>query len=125
MKNVHERKEQLETELKTVEKELEELGFQNPTVAKDWIATPETASRAEADENVVADRNEEWIERRGEVAALETRYNNIVRALKKIENGTYGVCEISGEAIEEDRLAANPAARTCKAHMNDETQLPL
>ena len=35
-----------------------------------------------------------------------------------IAAGTYGTCEVSGEQIEEDRLEADPAARTCKAHMN-------
>ncbi|MCA9353454.1 TraR/DksA C4-type zinc finger protein [Candidatus Nomurabacteria bacterium] len=39
-------------------------------------------------------------------------------ALKRIENGTYGTCSVCGEKIEEDRLGANPAADTCKAHMN-------
>lgn len=53
---------------------------------------------------------------------LEQRYKNVTDALAKIESddGSYGVCEISGETIEEDRLAANPAARTCKAHMEQE-----
>ncbi|OGB74072.1 hypothetical protein A2V68_02480 [candidate division Kazan bacterium RBG_13_50_9] len=33
-------------------------------------------------------------------------------ALKKIEGGTYGTCEDSGEWISEERLRAYPAART-------------
>ena len=37
--------------------------------------------------------------------------------------GTYGSCEISGEAIEVERLEANPAARTCKAHIEREAEL--
>jgi DnaK suppressor protein len=32
-------------------------------------------------------------------------------ALKRIENGTYGVCEVTGEEIEADRLDAVPWAR--------------
>ena len=39
-------------------------------------------------------------------------------ALERIEKGTYGICEVGNEEIEEDRLNANPAARTCKAHLN-------
>jgi RNA polymerase-binding transcription factor DksA len=50
--------------------------------------------------------------------------NTVVHALGKIEAGTYGVCEVSGMDIEEDRLEANPAARTCKAHMAEEATLP-
>ena len=48
---------------------------------------------------------------------LEIRYNDIKDALDKIEKNKYGICEVSGEEIEEERLIANPAARTCKAHM--------
>lgn len=32
-------------------------------------------------------------------------------ALKKIKDGTYGICEESGETIESNRLLANPLAR--------------
>jgi len=67
----------------------------------------------------VADRTEEYDERRATLATLEGRYNNIRLALKKITDGNYGICEVSGEPIEEDRLEANPAARTCKAHMEE------
>jgi RNA polymerase-binding transcription factor DksA len=53
------------------------------------------------------------------VAELELRLKDINDALNKIEraDGSYGKCETSGEMIEEDRLMANPAARTCKLHM--------
>ncbi len=36
-------------------------------------------------------------------------------ALAKIENGTYGLCEECGKAIEETRLEAMPFATTCIA----------
>lgn len=32
------------------------------------------------------------------------------RALLRIENGTYGVCEVTGELIDKDRLKAKPTA---------------
>jgi len=51
---------------------------------------------------------------------LEARYNNVIAALERMDNGTYGICRISGEEIETDRLEANPAADTCKAHMEEE-----
>lgn len=115
-------KDQLETDLREVTTELESLGIHNPENASDWIATP-PAESGEADPNVVADRVEDWDERTATLAQLERRYNDIRRALAKIADGTYGTCEISGEAIEEDRLEANPAARTCKAHIDDEASL--
>ena len=33
-------------------------------------------------------------------------------ALEKIEAGKYGICEVSGEEIEADRLEAYPSAKT-------------
>jgi RNA polymerase-binding transcription factor DksA len=121
--DTHAMKIRLEEELATLTKELEGLGIHNPQTKEDWIPTPKDVGTPEADQNVVADRSEDWAERRGTLDALETRYNNIVRALDAIAGGTYGICEIGGEEIEADRLEANPAARTCKAHITDEASL--
>lgn len=114
----------LREELAEVTGELQGLGVHNPDNPHDWIATPEPEQSGEADPNVAADRVEDWDERRAILSQLERRYNDLNRALEKVKNGTYGVCEISGEEIEEDRLRANPAARTCKAHIEDEATLP-
>lgn len=117
-------KSRLVNELSSVTIELEELGIHNPQVKEDWIAVPGEADVSTADENEHADLAEDLEERTAELDELETRYNAIVRALKKIDAGTYGICEVNGEEIELDRLDANPAARTCKAHMNNESELP-
>ncbi|MCA9363603.1 TraR/DksA C4-type zinc finger protein [Candidatus Kaiserbacteria bacterium] len=109
--------DELTTELSTV-------GIHNPEVESDWIAIPEEMNETLPDLNDAADRVEEWDERRALVATLENRYNAIKRALKKIEDGGYGVCELGGETIEEARLAANPAARTCMTHKESESELP-
>ena len=37
----------------------------------------------------------------------------IEKALKKIENGTYGICEVCGSEIDEKRLMARPEATLC------------
>lgn len=93
--------------------------------ADEWIAIPDPSDITSADTNVEADGVEDWNTRRAIVANLTTRYRNINRALGKITTGTYGLCEISGAPVEQDRLLANPAARTCKAHMHDEGSLTL
>ena len=116
-------KSQLETMLKELTSELSAIGIHNPHNPQDWIAVPEGMGAQEADTDLVADIAEEWAERQGLVATLEKRYNDVTRALRKIESGTYGVCEISGEHIEETRLKANPGARTTIAHMNEEGTL--
>ncbi len=117
-------KEELQAQLKTITNDLETIAEYNEQTG-DWVAKPEGAEVAEADPNVEADVVEDWNERRATLSQLETRYNNIKRALQKIEDGTYGVCEVSGEAIESERLAANPAARTCQKHMDEEANLSL
>lgn len=116
-------KTRLESELQKVTGELSTLGVHNPDNPDDWVATPEPAL-GEADENIVADRVEDWDERVSTLALLETRYNNIKRALGKIESGTYGVCEVGGEEIEPERLDVTPEARTCIAHKEEEENLP-
>lgn len=102
-----------------VQDELSVLGIHNPENPADWIATPET-QEGEADPNIAADRVEDWDERRATLATLERRYNDIVRALAKISDGSYGTCEVCGEEISEERLQANPAARTCAQHLEEE-----
>lgn len=104
--------------------ELSTLGIHNLDT-DDWEARFDIEHSPEADESLLGDQAEAAEERIATLALLETRYRNVVRALDKIERGTYGTCEISGEAIESKRLAANPAARTCIAHMEEEDELPL
>ncbi len=85
----------------------------------DWVATPMEQDGNEADFLDQATHVEAFEDRVGALTELEKQYSDILRALKKIEDGTYGICEISGDKIEEDRLEANPSARTCKAHMHE------
>ena len=70
-----------------------------------------------ADENETADNIEEFESNTAVLKELEIRYNDIKDALVKIEKDEYGFCEVCKAPIEEDRLIANQAARTCKEHM--------
>ena len=112
-------KEKLEAELKTVEAELETVGRKNPSNPLDWEAKEGEMNTDTAEEAEVAEGIEEYENNSVILKQLEIRFNEIKDALAKIDMGTYGICEVSGLPIEEDRLEANPAARTCKAHMND------
>ncbi len=109
--------------LLNVTNDLKTVGIHNPENPADWLAVPEGVDANQSDPDLLADVVEEWDERAALVATLERQYNDITRALTKIKEGTYGTCETCGETIEADRLTANPAARTCKAHMNDEGNL--
>lgn len=118
--NTEKYKTMLEAELANLTEELQSLGIHNKDVPEDWTENMSDSDTVSADPNDVADRTEEYDVRRAELSELETRWNEVRDALRKIEAGTYGICEISGEMIEEDRLDANPAARTCKAHMDNQ-----
>jgi RNA polymerase-binding transcription factor DksA len=115
---------QLETILKELTEELKTVGIHDPHNPSDWIAVPETVDANESDTDMTADVVEEWDERQALVATLERRWNDVSRALRKINEGTFGTCEVCHGAVESDRLSVNPAARTCKSHMHDEETLP-
>jgi len=123
MENFSELKLQLETELSDTVLQLESISVLD-TETGDWEIRTDNIDQTEADENSQADAAEEADERIAILAELENRYRLIMYALKKLELGTYGVCEISGMPIEYERLKANPAARTCVEHMNEEGLLP-
>jgi DnaK suppressor protein len=44
-------------------------------------------------------------------ARAREQVEEIDRALAKLENGTYGICEVSGDLIPKARLQAIPQAR--------------
>jgi RNA polymerase-binding transcription factor DksA len=117
-------KTRLEESLAAITSELRAIANYDET-SDNWEALPVGTESSEPDENDEADVVEEWNERRATVSVLETDYRNTKRALEKIAAGTYGICEISGEPIEEARLMANPAARTCIAHREEEDTLSL
>ncbi|WKZ26323.1 MAG: TraR/DksA C4-type zinc finger protein [Candidatus Paceibacterota bacterium] len=112
-------RQKLEEEKKILIEELESVGRINPDNKEDWEARPAEIIVSSADANEVGDAYEAYRENASILNELEIRFNNVKNALKKIEDGSYGFCKISGEPIERDRLEANPAAETCKEHMNN------
>jgi DnaK suppressor protein len=86
----------------------------------DWDAVPETEiiNQEVPDEADMAERSEDYEERTARVNFLEKKLTGIEKALEKIEKGEYGVCEVCGDKIDEDRLDVNPSAATCTVCMN-------
>jgi RNA polymerase-binding transcription factor DksA len=111
-------KTKLEEEKKLLEEELGSLGKVDSD--GDWEATPdsEMSNQEVQDEADMAEKASDYEERSIKLNALEKRLSDINKALGKIENGGYGVCENCNKKVEEDRLEANPAASTCKECMN-------
>ena len=47
---------------------------------------------------------------------LEAEIGDLDAALRKVDEGTYGTCEICGSEIDSERLEAVPGTRTCIEH---------
>lgn len=60
-----------------------------------------------------------------ETAHLIQLLNDVDSALKRMEAGTYGICESCHEPIERERLAADPLLRFCLPHLTPEQQHAL
>ncbi len=112
-------KKKLIAEKKNLEAELNYIGDKDEQHPGNYNAKP-----AENDpigfRDEVADRLEEYDERLATEQPLEARLKNVTDALERIEHGTYGLCDVCGASIEEDRILANPPARTCKAHLKED-----
>lgn len=105
---VAELKEKLLAEKKQLEGELGRIG--NPTGAAGDYETKFDDLGNDPDEN--ASEVEEYVDNVAVEGSLETQLKDVLDALAKVEAGTYGVCEKTGEVIPLDRLRAYPAART-------------
>ncbi|MCX6701882.1 MAG: TraR/DksA C4-type zinc finger protein [Candidatus Zambryskibacteria bacterium] len=111
-------KDLLLKEAGVLETELASIGRKNPDQKGDWEAVGTDLDEDNADEFDVADDLEQFENNKAELNELEIQLNNVKNAIKKIEDGKYGLCEVCGKPIELDRLEANPSAKTDKEHMN-------
>jgi len=48
--------------------------------------------------------------------SLREQLDDVERALRKLDKGTYGTCEVDGKPIDDARLEAMPATRFCINH---------
>lgn len=110
-------KKKLEEEKARLESELSSIGRRNPTNPADWEALPDDTG-TESDESDTAENIEGYAANTSILNELEIRYNHVLAALRRIDEGTYGVCTVGGEKIAAARLGADPAAATCTVHMN-------
>jgi len=109
-------KENLEAERDVLFEELRGIGKLNPET-DEWEATPEEIDFPESDQNDMADRFEDFEARSSMLRTLAPRLNNILKAIKGLNRDSFGTCDVCKKDIEQARLNANPAARTCKKHL--------
>ena len=110
-------KEKLEKERDLLLSEMKGMGKLNEETGE-WEAIPEEQEFPESDQNDMADRFEDFEARSSMMKTLAPRLNNVLRALKSINKDTFGKCKVCKKDIEMARLEANPAARTCKEHLD-------
>ena len=116
--NTKEYKEKLLSEREQLVSSLNEIGREIEQ-KKDWVVKIENGDEEHTDPLDDAEISEELERHVGELEVLEKQYKEVNDALARIEKGAYGICEVCGEKIDEERLHANPSARTCKEHMNE------
>jgi RNA polymerase-binding transcription factor DksA len=66
-----------------------------------------------------ADMGTETFEREKDLSILEqveAELADVEHALRRLDEGTYGTCEVCGKVIPEERLEALPATRLCLEH---------
>src|SRR5439155_8210972 len=79
----------------------------------------ENLSELSAIDQHQADVGTETFEREKDLSILEqieAELADVEHALKRLDDGTYGTCEVDGKPIPEERLEAMPATRFCLEH---------
>jgi len=109
-------KEKLEKERDVLVEQMKGMGKMNPKTGE-WEAIPEDRGYRDTDSNDMADRFEDFESRSSMLPVLEARLKSITNALKAINKESFGTCKVCKKDIEMARLEANPAARTCKKHL--------
>jgi RNA polymerase-binding transcription factor DksA len=104
-------REILEVDKANLEEELAAHG-RVQTETGDWQGASTGFEGEESDPNDVADQIEELATNVPLVEELEDRHRDVSDALEKMDEGVYGICEVSNEPIPLERLKANPSART-------------
>ena len=81
----------------------------------------ESSSELSHVDNHPADVATDTFEREKDFSILEqveAELADVERALQRLDEGSYGTCQACGEAIDDERLEAMPAARLCVRHQD-------
>ena len=92
------------------EREAEGVGTQSET---------DSISELAAHDQHIGDLGTETFEREKDLSLLEqleAEIGDLDAALRKVDEGTYGLCEVCGREISAERLEAMPGTRTCIDH---------
>lgn len=113
-------KEKLLEEKQSLEKLLASFATKDPKMKGDWDTRfPSMGEKSSFSSGALEERQdeiEEYESGLSEEFALEDRLKEVTKALKNIEEGSYGKCEKCGGEIPLERMQANPAALTDVEH---------
>ena len=121
-KTIDELKTALEKERDLLTKELETIATPDPNLPGDWDIKheeweeTEITSEEELESGVNVNEIDEDMKNKALSDHLELRLKEINNALKRVEDGTYGICQVCQKEIPLERLKANPAASTDIEH---------
>jgi RNA polymerase-binding transcription factor DksA len=105
-----------------LEEEQGRLGRIRDSIERDHLHDePEEDSSAELShfDQHPADAASDAFEREKDFAILgrvQSELEDVERALQRLDEGTYGTCEVCSRPIDDERLQAMPAARFCLEH---------
>lgn len=99
-----------------LEDEMRGVAHKNPEIRGDWEPSVPDLNIPTADINDTADTVTAFENNAAIEVELEARLMEVDSSLAQIEDGSYGVCRVCSASIEEARLGANPAAKTCITH---------
>ncbi|MFC7320225.1 TraR/DksA C4-type zinc finger protein [Halobacillus campisalis] len=110
----------LKAQLEERKREIEQKLIDNNSYGvKQGFASDIVSGELSQYDNHPADSGTELFEREKDMALLdhtEQELEDINSALKRLERGTYGICEVSGKQIPKERLEAVPTAKTLKEY---------
>lgn len=115
-------KKALEKEQKIIVGELKTIATPDPNLPGDWDikhkewGEDQITSKEELEGGESVNESEEDQKNKALSDHLELQLRDVNDALNKIEDGTYGVCEVCQKEIPAERLMANPAAKTDIEH---------
>jgi len=102
---------QLEDKKAQLETQLSEFATKDPNLKDDWDTKFPRVPEGNLEE--AADEVEEYSTNLHVEFSLETHLKNITKALERLAQGNYGICEKCGNAIALERLRVSPEARLC------------
>ncbi len=124
-KIINELKTALEKERELLISELKTIATPDPNLKDDWNVKHEEwgedqiTSEEELETGESVNESDEDMKNKALSDHLELRLKEVNDALKRVKDGTYGICDVCQKPIPLERLKANPAAKTDMEHKKE------